>query len=187
MSLRALAFVTAAALALPQTAAACFQLSQSVWMCGGGTSWQDATWDVFGDGATLLFEDYALSFTEDFPGADIRDGVTTLEEQYVTYATLAEADGNPPLEVVRQETLEIAAGRAFRSLQLDRYEDVETVSAVMMADVDAARIMLYLDGPQTLDWDVIDADSRAVLDMLRGSCADQKTCISADRAKERNE
>lgn len=187
MSLRALAVMMGVALTLPVQALACHQLSVNVWMCASGTAWQEAKWDPYGDGATLLLDDFALSFTEDFPGAGIRDVLTTLEEQYITYAELTAADGNAPLEVHRQEVVQFETGSAFRSLQRDKYDDSQTTSAVMLADVRAARIMLYLDGPATLEWNMIDAASRGVLDLLRASCADVATCAGPDQPLLRDE
>ncbi|KIN61079.1 hypothetical protein Z945_2064 [Sulfitobacter noctilucae] len=177
-----LGMLTAGAL-LPQAALACHQLSQAVWMCAAGTPWAAVRWDTAGDGTTMILNDYVLSFSENFPGAEIRDDLTTLQEQFVTYAELMEADDAAPIEVTRQEIVEFTAGEAFRSLQLDRYDDIDTVSAVMLAEVGTARIMLYLDGPQTLDWPEIDSASRGVLDLLRESCADAQTCLSATEAR----
>ncbi len=180
MKARLSGIVMAAAMVLPVQVLACHQLSQNVWMCAGDTPWEQAEWDPYGDGATLLLDDYALSFTEDFPGAEIRDVLTTLEEQFVTYAELTEADGNAPLEVNRQELITLDGVQAYRSLQRDKYDDSQTTSAVMLADVKAARIMLYLDGPPTLAWDRIDTASRDVLALLRASCADVATCAGPD-------
>jgi len=177
------ATVMATALALPQTASACHQLSENIWMCAGDTAWSDAKWDPYGDGATLLLDDYILNFTEDWPGSEIKDELTTLQEQFVTYSELVEADGNAPLAVKQQDVLELPAGKAFRSLQRDRYDDVETVSAVMLAEVADARIMLWLDGPRNLEWDSIDAESYAVLTMLREACVDETTCASPDQTR----
>ncbi|MEW9921902.1 hypothetical protein AB2B41_20020 [Marimonas sp. MJW-29] len=181
------ATVTAAALALPQGVAACDQLSANVWMCAKGTPWAAAEWDPYGDGATLLLDDLVLNFTEDWPGAEIRDDLSTLREQFVTYAELVEADGNPPLEVKEQSELDIPAGKAFRSLQRDRYDDLETVSAVMLAQVDVARIMLWLDGPRTMSWDDMDAASREVLETLRNICADPDDCAAPNQERVESE
>ena len=178
-----LGIVAAAALALPQMARACFQLSDAIWMCAADTAWAEATWDPYGDGATLNLGDYLLNFTDNWPGAEIRDDLTTLEEQFATYAELTEADGNPPVEVHSQELLELPVGKAFRSLQRDRYDDVETVSAVMLVEISAARLMIYLDGPETLDWPQIDSESRVILAALRDSCADTTTCATPDQTK----
>ena len=174
--MRALAATMAVGLSVAQGAAACHQLSANVWMCAKGTSWEAAEWDPYGDGATLLLDDFILNFTEDFPGAEIRDDLTSLEEQFVTYAELAAADGNPPLEVHRQETFAIPAGTAFRSLQRDRYDDIETASAVMLAEVDVARIMIWLDGPANMDWTDVDSASLTVLETLRNVCGDPEDC-----------
>ena len=179
----ALVLACCGAFALPQPAAACFQLSQSVWMCANDTAWAGASWNPYDDGSSLLLEDYVLNFTEDFPGADIRDALTTLEEQFVTYSALMEADGTQPLEVHRQEILIIEGGRAFRSLQREIYDDTETVSAVMLADISDARIMLYLDGSPTLSWQDIEVESTGVLNLLRDNCADQTSCLNADQSK----
>ena len=176
-----------AGIALPQTAAACQQLSANVWLCAGDSPWASAEWDPYGDGATLLLDDYVLNFTEEFPGADIRDDLTTLEEQFVTYAELTEADGNAPLAVERQEGFDIPAGRAFRSLQRDRYDEVETVSAVMLAEVDVVRIMLWLDAPVTTSWTQIDAASLEVLESLRNICADPDKCAAPDQERVESE
>lgn len=178
-----LAMTCCAVFALPQMAAACFQLSENVWMCANDTAWEDASWDPYGDGSTLLLEDYVLNFTEDFPGSEIRDSLTTLEEQFVTYATLMAADGTEPLEIHTQEVLAIEAGMAFRSLQRDLYDDTVTVSAVMLADIRDARIMLYLDGPPTLSWADIDTESAGILNILRDSCADVASCESPGQSK----
>lgn len=168
--------------ALPRIAEACHQLSESVWMCAGTSAWAAAEWDPYGDGASLLLDDYTLSFTEDWPGAEIRDGLTTLEEQFVTYAELAKADGNAPLEVKAQEAFDIPSGRAFRSLQRDHYNDVETVSAVMLAEVDVVRIMLWLDAPRNTGWDKVDTESLEILGLLRNVCADPDTCDGPNQA-----
>ena len=182
MKARVLGTFLGLALGLPQAATACHQLSANVWMCAGGTDWAAAEWDPYGDGATLLLDEYILNFTEDWPGAEIRDDLTTLQEQYITYSELVEADGNAPLEVNAQEVLDIPAGKAFRSLQRDRYVDVETVSAVMLAEVREARIMLWLDGPSSSDWQTIDSNSFQVLSLLRNACVDDETCASPDQA-----
>lgn len=166
-----------AALALPQAAQACDQLSAHVWMCAKGTPWEAAEWDPYGDGATLLLGDYVFNFTEDFPGAEIRDDLTTLEEQFVTYAELVKADGNAPLEVLRQEMLHMPAGQAFRSLQRDRFAEEERLSAVMLAEVDVVRIMLWLDGPTTMPWEDIDTASRNILERLSAVCDDPEACV----------
>jgi hypothetical protein len=187
MKSRALAIALAAGIALPQTALACYHLSENVWMCAGQSVWQAAEWDIYGDGSTLVVDDYVLNFTEDFPGAEIKDDLSTLAEQFVTYAELAAADGTAPLEINTQDLLDIPAGSAFRSLQRDRYDGVETVSAVMLVEVSKARIMLYLDGPQKLDWDTVDVASRGVLDLIRDSCADAATCASANKSLETTE
>lgn len=170
------------AMGLPHMASACHQLSAHVWMCAGGTPWALAEWDPYGDGATLLLDDYVLNFTEDWPGAEIRDDLTTLQEQFVTYSELVEVDGNAPLEIKAQDVLDIPAGKAFRSLQRDRYDEVETISAVMLAQVSEARIMLWLDGPLSTEWETIDSNSYAVLDLLRDACVDAQTCASRDQA-----
>ncbi len=184
MKLRALAMALVVGIALPQTALACYQLSERIWMCAGDSIWKTAEWDQYGDGATLLLDDYVLNFTEDFPGSDIRDDLSTLQEQFATYVELVEADGTAPLEIKLQDSFDIPAGKAFRSLQRELYDDTESVSAVMLAEIGAARIIFYLDGPKTLDWDTIDTTSRGVLDLLRDSCADKKTCASPNKARE---
>ena len=55
----------AAAMGLARPAEACHQLSANVWMCASGSDWRAAEWDPYGDGASLLLNDYVLSFTED--------------------------------------------------------------------------------------------------------------------------
>ena len=82
-----------------------------------------------------------------------------------------------------QEAFDIPSGSAFRSLRRDRYDDVETISAVMLAEVDVARIMLWLDGPPSTGWDEIDAASLEVLGLLRNICADPDTCAGPDQAR----
>lgn len=182
MRARVLGALLGLVIGLPQMASACHQLSANVWMCAAGTAWAGAEWDPYGDGATLLLDDYVLNFTEDWPGADIRDDLTTLQEQFVTYSELAAADGNAPLEIKSQDVLDVAAGKVFRSLQRDRYDDIETVSAVMLAEVSEARIMLWLDGPSHTEWETIDSSSYEVLSLLRDACADVQTCASPDQA-----
>lgn len=181
------ATLTAVALVLPLPALACYQLSENIWMCAKGTAWETAEWDPYGDGAGLILDDLVLSFTEDYPGAEIRDDLTTLEEQYVTYAELIEADGITPVEISEQRAFDIAAGKAFRSLQRDQHEERTTTSAVMLAEVDLARIMLWLDGPQEMSWEAIDAASAEVLETLRAICEDPEECAAPDTERVESE
>ena len=53
----------------------------------------------------------------------------------------------------------------------------------MLAQVDVARIMLWLDGPPTLGWDEIDTASYEVVTLLRNVCADPDTCEGPNQAR----
>ena len=176
MNLRALSIAGAAAIALPHAVAACAQLSENVWMCDRDTAWEVAAWDAAGDGSTLILGDLALSFTEEWPGFEIGDGLATLEERYATYAEWIAADGDAPLEVFQNDRLTFASGSAVRSIQKDTLEGDTFLSAVMLAEVGASRIMLYLDAPETTDIANMDTLSRSVLALLHDSCADPISC-----------
>ncbi|MFK7835830.1 MAG: hypothetical protein AB8B60_06390 [Sulfitobacter sp.] len=178
--MKALALPLLAALAVPQTAQACHQLAAQVWLCAGGTAWAEAEWDPYGDGGVLLLEDYNLGFEDDFYGHDVRDDLTTLEEQLTTYlATEAAEDGAEVLEVHSRELMEIPAGTVFRSLQFDKFEGTTpSFTALMLAEIGATRIVIYLDAGSTSNWGTLDRDSRAIMQMLRATCADTDTCAS---------
>ena len=166
----------AAFLSVPHAAAACAQLSPNVWMCDRGTAWEGAEWDGAGDGTARYLGDLTLNFTEDFPGADIGADDSTLEEQYATYSEWVAADGMAPVEVLQSDTITTDHATVLRHLQRDRIEDQETMSAVMLAQVSQARMMLYLDAPASTSLSEIDALSREVAQMLRDNCADSVSC-----------
>jgi hypothetical protein len=171
------ALMLAGALALPQAAAACAQLSQHVWLCDRGTPWEMAEWDQYGDGSTLYLDDLRLNFTEEWPGHRIGENDATLEEQYVTYAEWMKAEDNAPEEVFATDRLDLPEARVLRYLQRDRIAgEPATMSAVMLAEVAAARIMLWLDAPETTPMAEIDTLSRDLAAMLRGTCADAVSC-----------
>lgn len=174
---RAMAWALGAALvALPQTAAACAQLSQDVWMCDRGTAWETATWDQYGDGATLLLDDYVLDFTQEWPGHEITDAAATLEEQYVTYAEWVAADAQVPSEVLMADKLTLPHATALRHLQRDVWEDEAYLQAVMLSQVGAARIMLWLQAPNETPINELESASRDLATLLRDSCADAVSC-----------
>lgn len=176
MNLRALTFGCVAALALPQTALACAQLSEHFWMCDRGTPWEVAEWDAAGDGATLILGDVVLNFTEEWPGFEISDDLATLEERYATYVEWIAADGLSPLEVFQSDRVTFPAGAAVRALQREEVEGEAFMSAVMLAEIGTSRIMLYLDAPETTELSEMDDMSRNVLTLLHGSCADPISC-----------
>lgn len=161
---------------LPHIGSACAQLSPNVWMCDRGTAWESAEWDGAGDGNARYLGDLTFNFTEDFPGVEINAGDATLEEQYTTYSEWVAADGMAPVEVLQTDTIQTEHATALRHLQRDRIEDQDTMSAVMLAQVSDARIMLYLDAPATTTLAEIDALSRDVVDLLRADCADPVSC-----------
>ncbi len=170
------ALTLCAGLALPQASAACAQLSAHVWMCDRGTAWETATWDVVGDGATRYLGDVTLNFTEEWPGFDITDGSSTLEEQYTTYSEWIAAEGEAPLEVLDVDTIDTPQGQTLRHIQYDKIDGARILSAVMLSEIGSARIMLYLDTPDTVPLDEIRQMSRDVVMMLRDTCADAVSC-----------
>ena len=171
-----LAVWLALAVALPHAASACAQLSEHVWMCDRGTPWELAEWDAAGDGATRILGDVVLNFTEEWPGFEISDDLATLEERYATYVAWVAADGMSPLQVLQSDNVDFPSGNAFRTIQRDEIEGEEFLSAVMLAQVGAARIMLYLDAPENTELAEMDSLSRGVLTLLQDSCADEISC-----------
>ncbi len=176
MNLRALTLAGVTVLALTQAVMACAQLSAHVWMCDRDTPWEIAEWDAAGDGSTRILGDLVLNFTEEWPGFEIADDLATLNEQYATYSEWIVADGNAPLEVLYSDQVDFVGGTSMRALQRDTVEGTEFMSAVMLAQVGAARIMLYLDAPSNTALAEIDSQSRSILDMLRDNCADPVSC-----------
>ncbi|QFT60007.1 hypothetical protein FIU94_14340 [Sulfitobacter sp. THAF37] len=177
MMRRALAWALGAALlSLPQTAAACAQLSQDVWMCARGSAWETATWDQYGDGATLLLDDYVLDFTQDWPGSEITDGISTLEELFTTYAAWAAAEAEAPSNLLQSDKLDLPHATVVRQIQRDLWEGEPYLQAVMLAQVSDARIMLWLQAPNETPVEDLDLVSREVVTQLRDSCADPVSC-----------
>lgn len=174
--MRLAASALALGLALPQAGLACAQLSEHVWMCDRGTPWETAQWDAAGDGSARILGDVVLSFTEQWPGHEIGDDLATLQERFVTYEEWMRGDDLAPLEVHAQQVFDIPAGQVFRSLQRDAVDGAELVSAVMLAQVGEARIMLFMDTPADTAWPALDTMSRAALDLLRPACADEVSC-----------
>ena len=174
----ATALTLCAGFALPQAAAACAQLSAQVWMCDRGTPWEEATWDTVGDGSTRYLGEVILNFTQEWPGYDIADGTSTLEEQYETYSAWIAADGGPAPEVLKVDRIDTPMGTTLRHLQYDEIEGDRTLSAVMLSDVGSARIMLYLDTTDTMPLDEMDKMSFEVAMMLRDTCADEISCAA---------
>ncbi|NNE51416.1 MAG: hypothetical protein HKN30_03340 [Sulfitobacter sp.] len=175
------AMLLAAALALPQSAAACLQLSADVWMCARGSAWEAAKWDPYGDGETLLLGDFVLNFDQNWPTAELRDAASTLEEQYVTYAAWVKDEGIDP-KVLRVDRVTLPNTIALRYLQRDEWQGQPVLQANMLAEVGAHRIMLYLDAPGDMKIEMLDATSEEILSLLRDTCADDKSCakISED-------
>lgn len=165
-----------AATTVPQVAAACAQLAPEVWMCDRGTVWEAAEWDVFGDGSTRYTPDFILNFTQEWPGFQITDDIATLEEQFATYVEWIAADGHPPPEVLQVDKIVTPRGLTLRHLQYDEIEGDRTMSAVMLSEVGASRIMLYLDAADDTPIEQMDKMSFDVAMMLRDSCADEVSC-----------
>ena len=164
------------AMALPQASLACAQLSANVWMCDRGTPWETAKWDVFGDGSTRYLGEVILNFTEEWPGHEITDLTATLEEQYTTYAEWIAGDGGTPPEVLQVDKIVTPQGHTLRHLQYDEIDGSRTMSAVMLSEVGAARIMLYLDTADTMPLAEMEKLSYDVAMMLRDTCADEVSC-----------
>ncbi|MGJ8616846.1 MAG: hypothetical protein ACSHWS_08370, partial [Sulfitobacter sp.] len=135
-------------------------------------------WDPAGDGTTRILGDVTLNFTEEWPGFEIGDDLTTLKERYTTYSEWVAGDGNAPLQVLQSDQLTLEGGIAVRSIQLDALEGKTFMSAVMLAQVGASRIMLYLDAPENTEIEHMEAMSRDVAGMLRDSCADPISCAA---------
>lgn len=176
MTLRAITFGAIAALALPHAGYACAQLSEHVWMCDRGTPWEAAEWDAAGDGSARFLDDLVLTFTDEWPGFEIGDDVSTLEERFATYAEWVEGDGQIPLQKLQSDRVTLGNVTSVRSLQRDEIEGSAFMSAVMLTQVGAARIMLYLDAPDTTELADMDQMSRDILALLRDTCADEISC-----------
>ncbi|MGB3244658.1 MAG: hypothetical protein WBB25_08995 [Sulfitobacter sp.] len=171
-----IAFILAAT--LPQMSAACAQLSENVWLCDRGSQWEAAEWDTASDGSTLINGALVLNFTEHWPGFEITDDLSTLQEQFTTYSEWIAADGEAPLEVYQTDLLDIESGEALRSIERNQIDGSETLSAIMLVQVSASRIMIFLDGPVGMDVREMDAASREVLSLLKDNCADPVSCAA---------
>ena len=165
-----------AALALPQASAACAQLSAEVWMCDRGTPWESAKWDVIGDGSTRYLGEVILNFTQEWPGHEITDMSATLDEQYTTYAEWIAAESDVPPEVLQVDKIVTPQGLTLRHLQYDEIDGSRTMSAVMLSQVGASRIMLYLDTADSMLLEEMEKMSFDVAMMLRDTCADEVSC-----------
>ena len=165
-----------AVMALPQAAFACAQLSATVWMCDRGTAWETAKWDVIGDGTTRYLGEVILNFTEEWPGHEITDISATLEEQFTTYAAWIAAESPTQPEVLQVDKIVTPQGHTLRHLQYDEIDGSRTMSAVMLSEVGAARIMLYLDTSDSMPLEEMEKMSFDVAMMLRDTCADEVSC-----------
>ncbi|MBD3663266.1 hypothetical protein [Sulfitobacter aestuariivivens] len=171
------ALVAAAYLwALPCLALACQPLSTHVWMCSAASEWADAEWDPEGEGTAMFLGDVIFNFTEEFPGHDIGDHLTTLEEQYDTYQQWVTEEGNGPIEIYRRDLIETNNTSALRQLQRDIIEGEQTMSAVILAQVRAHRIMLYVDGPVEMEIERMQVLSRTLIEILDDHCSDPDAC-----------
>ncbi len=164
------------AIALPQTAQACAQLSADIWMCDRNTAWEMAEWDPASDGAARFLDDLVLTFSDEWPGYEIGDDLSTLEERFATYEEWIKAEGEAPLQKLQFDRLTVANATAVRSLERDEIEGKAFMSAVMLAQVGMGRIMLYLDAPDTTALSDLDSISRNVLALLHDNCADPVSC-----------
>jgi len=169
------------AVTLPQAGFACAQLSQNVWMCARGTPWETATWDQFGDGATILMQDFIFDFNEDFPGQESADDLTTLEEQYTFFAAFHKDnyDDHTLLpQVIRVDTLETDHASAYRVVQRSTslWDGHKYLETAIIAQVGTHRILLNFEGPDDMPLSVMDAETENVLSFLRDTCADPVSC-----------
>lgn len=176
MTLRVITLGFAVAFALPHTAVACAQLSENIWMCDRGTAWEAADWDAAGDGSARFLDDLTLTFTEEWPGFEIGDDLTTLEERYATYAEWMVGDGQIPLEELQFDRVTVGGTTSVRSIQRDEIEGNAFMSVVMLAEVGASRIMLFLDAPDNTPSGDMDTMSRDILALLNDNCADEISC-----------
>lgn len=168
-----------ALLTAPQSALACAQLTQHIWMCARDTPWETATWDQFGDGATLLMQQYILNFTEDFPGSDLRDDLTTLEEQYTTYDAFQQDiydEDYPAPTVIRTDAVTLDITAAHRVVQRGIWMGTPYIEAATLAEVGAHRILLQLQAPDETPLADLDRQTEAVLSFLHDTCADPVSC-----------
>lgn len=165
----------AALATLPHLAAACTNLSETVWLCDRESAWEAAEWDPYGDGTTLLLDDFALDFSQDYPGADILDATTTLEEQMTTYVAYQEAETAP--ELLRdEEEIETPYANARLRHQKLALEDVVYQQTVVLAEVGRSRVMLWLSAPEDTPPENMDTAAAEIVSMLRDSCADPVSC-----------
>lgn len=176
MNLRAITLGCAVIFTLPHAGEACAQLSENIWMCDRGTAWEAAEWDAAGDGSARFLGDLTLTFTEEWPGFDIGDDVTTLEERYATYAEWVAGDGQIPLEQLQSDRVTVGGATSVRSIQRDEIEGNAFMSVVMLAEVGASRIMLFLDAPDNTPLGDMDTMSRDILALLKDTCADEISC-----------
>lgn len=160
--------------ALPQLAAACTNLSENIWLCDRESAWEAAKWDPYGDGTTLLLDDFALDFSQDFPGADIVDATTTLQEQMTTYAAYQEAETG--LELLREEDIETPYATAVLRHQRVVLDDMPYQQTVILAEVGRARMMLWLSAPDDTPPENMQAAAAEIVALLHDSCADTVSC-----------
>ncbi len=176
MTLRAFLLGAVAALALPHAASACAQLSQHVWMCDRGTPWETAEWDTAGDGTARFLGELVLAFSEEWPGFEIGDDISTLEERFETYEQAVADDGHITLETLLTDRVTLGDATSVRSIQRDEIEVTAFMSAVMLTQVGSRQIMLYLDAPETTELSEMDQMSRDILVLLKDNCADEISC-----------
>jgi hypothetical protein len=172
----ATALTLCAGFALPQAAAA--QLAAQGGRAPRAPPGEEPPGDPGGDGSTRYLGEVILNFTQEWPGYDIADGTSTLEEQYETYSAWIAADGGPAPEVLKVDRIDTPMGTTLRHLKYDEIEGDRTMSAVMLSDVGSARIMLYLDTTDTMPLDEMDKMSFEVAMMLRDTCADEISCAA---------
>ncbi len=174
------ALVICAAIGTPHMSSACAQLAPEVWMCDRGTEWETAKWDVVGDGSTRYIPEFIMNFTQEWPGFAITDSVATLEEQFATYVEWIAADNVVAPEVLQVDKIVTPHGLTLRHLQYDEVDGDRTMSAVMLSEVGASRIMLYLDAADTMSLEQMEKMSFDVAMMLRDTCADAISCAPED-------
>ena len=173
--------LTAAALCLPQTAAACGQLSENVWMCARDTAWETATWEQNGDSATIRMQAFALSFAEVFPGTERADETTSNEELHGYYSAFLKDnydDDSLLPQVIQADSIELADATAHRVLQLNTslWDGHKYLEASMIAQVGTHQILLELQGPEDMAVPMMAAEAKTVLSYLRTHCADPISC-----------
>jgi hypothetical protein len=126
-----------------------------------------------------LLDEFVFDFYEEFPGSELTDDLTTIQEQYVTYDAFVRdgyLDGETLPDVLRTDAVKTDHANAHRVLQRRKWQDRDYLQTVMLTQVGAARIMLLLEAPNETPLAEMDVAADVIMASLRDSCADPVSC-----------